>query len=160
MITLRLAFGDESRDVTLRPTKDGADAIVQGRTLQLDVRLLGGASYLFVHGDRCEAFHCVRDGDAVHLFWRGRAYELRLSKEGSPTVHRHVPGALEAPMPGKVTKLSVQVGQQVKKGEEILVVEAMKMENQVRAPKDGRVASLSAQVGDMVAPGMVLAEIE
>jgi biotin carboxyl carrier protein len=63
-------------------------------------------------------------------------------------------------MPGRVIKISVAVGQQVRKGDEILVIEAMKMENQMRASKDGRVLRLSAQVGDMVNPGVVLAEIE
>jgi biotin carboxyl carrier protein len=63
-------------------------------------------------------------------------------------------------MPGKVIKLSVREGQAVAKGDEILVVEAMKMENAIRAPRDGRVTRLAAKVGDMVSPGVVLVEIE
>jgi 3-methylcrotonyl-CoA carboxylase alpha subunit len=63
-------------------------------------------------------------------------------------------------MPGKVIKVSAAVGQRVAKGQEILVVEAMKMENAIRAPRDGTVRSLTARVGDMVGPGAVLAELE
>jgi biotin carboxyl carrier protein len=48
----------------------------------------------------------------------------------------------------------------VGKGDELLVVEAMKMENAVRAPRDGRVKSVTARVGDMVSPGVVLVELE
>ncbi|HET8645384.1 MAG TPA: biotin/lipoyl-containing protein, partial [Vicinamibacteria bacterium] len=45
-------------------------------------------------------------------------------------------------------------------GEELLVVEAMKMENALRAPRDGTVKSVAAKVGDMVSPGVVLVELE
>ena len=53
----------------------------------------------------------------------------------------------------------VQAGQRVTKGEELLVVEAMKMENALRAPRDGVVRAVHASVGEMVAPGRVLVEI-
>jgi 3-methylcrotonyl-CoA carboxylase alpha subunit len=63
-------------------------------------------------------------------------------------------------MPGKVIAVKVAPGDTVMKGDELLVVEAMKMENAVRAPREGRVKSVSAQVGDMVSPGVVLVELE
>ena len=46
------------------------------------------------------------------------------------------------------------------RGQELLVVEAMKMENAIRAPRDGRVKSVSAKVGDAVSPGTILVELE
>ncbi len=157
---MRLVSGDDAREIAVRPAKDGIEVVVAGRALRLDVSSSGEGSFLLLHDGRREAFHCVRDGDTLHLFWRGRAYELRLEREGARPAQRHAAGGLEAPMPGKVIKVSAAVGQQVRKGQEILVIEAMKMENQLRAPKDGRVLRLSAQVGDMVGPGVVLAEIE
>jgi 3-methylcrotonyl-CoA carboxylase alpha subunit len=63
-------------------------------------------------------------------------------------------------MPGKVSKVSVSEGDLVVKGQEILVVEAMKMENAIRAPRDGRVGKIAAQVGDMVSPGVTLVELQ
>jgi 3-methylcrotonyl-CoA carboxylase alpha subunit len=63
-------------------------------------------------------------------------------------------------MPGRVIAVKVAPGDTVMKGDELLVVEAMKMENAVRAPREGRVKSVSAQVGDMVSPGVVLVELE
>lgn len=105
-------------------------------------------------------FCCVRDGDAVHLSWEGRVYRLTDEGEGRRAAERHATGALEAPMPGRVIKLSVEAGQEVEKGQEVLVVEAMKMENALRAPGAGRVSAIHAAVGDMVAPGRVLVEIE
>jgi biotin carboxyl carrier protein len=124
------------------------------------VRGLTPATFLFEDETRRVVFHCVRAGDVVFVHWDGRAYEIRDERESARAAQRAATGSLEAPMPGKVIKLSATVGQPVKKGQEILVVEAMKMENQIRAPKDGRVTRLAAKVGDMVGPGMVLAEIE
>ena len=144
---MRLVCGDQTIDVDVR---DGEG----------EVEPLGPGVFVFRQGDRRETFHCVRDGDTVHLFWRGRAYLLEEETERSRTSHRHVGGGLEAPMPGKVIAVKVAPGGTVMKGDELLVVEAMKMENAVRAPREGRVKSVSAQVGDMVSPGVVLVELE
>jgi pyruvate carboxylase subunit B len=62
-------------------------------------------------------------------------------------------------MPGRVSAVKVAVGQQVRKGEELLVVEAMKMENALRAPRDGVVRAVHVSTGDMVSPGRPLVEI-
>jgi 3-methylcrotonyl-CoA carboxylase alpha subunit len=63
-------------------------------------------------------------------------------------------------MPGRVIAVRAAVGDRVAKGEEILVVESMKMENAIRAPREGTVKAIAAAVGDMVAPGVVLVELE
>lgn len=64
-----------------------------------------------------------------------------------------------APMPGKVLSISVNPGQAVKKGDTILVFEAMKMENSVVAPEDGTVASIAFGVGDSFDAGAVIASL-
>lgn len=64
-----------------------------------------------------------------------------------------------APMPGKVLSISATPGQAVKKGETILVFEAMKMENTVVAPEDGTVANISVAVGDSFEAGAALASL-
>ncbi|WP_302625409.1 biotin/lipoyl-containing protein [uncultured Eubacterium sp.] len=64
-----------------------------------------------------------------------------------------------APMPGKVLSISANPGQAVKKGDTILVFEAMKMENSVVAPEDGTVASIAFGVGDSFDAGAVIASL-
>ena len=66
---------------------------------------------------------------------------------------------VEAPVAGKVFKLESSVGSAVKKGETILILEAMKMENPIVAPEDGTVASIDVAVGDSVESGAVLATL-
>lgn len=63
---------------------------------------------------------------------------------------------IASPMQGKILKTPVSVGQAVKKGDVLIVLEAMKMENEIQAEKDGTVASVDVSVGDSVETGQVL----
>ncbi|MFW5630196.1 MAG: biotin/lipoyl-containing protein [Acetivibrio ethanolgignens] len=66
---------------------------------------------------------------------------------------------VNAPMPGKILDVKAPVGTAVKKGQVILILEAMKMENEVVAPEDGTVATINVSVGDSVEAGVVLATL-
>ena len=65
--------------------------------------------------------------------------------------------AITAPMPGKILGVKASAGQAVKKGQVILVLEAMKMENEIVAPQDGTIATINVAAGDSVEPGATLA---
>ena len=66
---------------------------------------------------------------------------------------------IEAPMPGKILGIKANVGDAVKKGQVIMVLEAMKMENEIVAPEDGTVASINVAVNAAVEAGDVLATL-
>jgi acetyl/propionyl-CoA carboxylase alpha subunit len=68
-------------------------------------------------------------------------------------------GAIRAPMPGKVTQLSVKAGDAVKKGQALLTLEAMKMEHALAAPFDGAVDEVSAELGAQVSEGTALVRL-
>jgi len=68
--------------------------------------------------------------------------------------------AIEAPMPGNIWKLVAKEGQQVKAGEVILILEAMKMENEIVAPRDGKLVKILVNEGNSVNTGDKLAIIE
>ena len=76
----------------------------------------------------------------------------RPSKSGIPT--------LNAPMPGVLTQLRVEEGDQVKAGEEIGVIEAMKMENSLRSPRDGRILSIAVSQGDNLETNQLILRYE
>ena len=67
---------------------------------------------------------------------------------------------LLSPMPGLLVKLAVALGDQVKAGEELAVVEAMKMENEIQAPKNGTIMAIHVAKGDSVSPNETLLEIQ
>jgi 3-methylcrotonyl-CoA carboxylase alpha subunit len=156
---MRLRCGDELFEVQLKEAKGEWEAVVNGEPLRLSLRPLAEGRWLVQHGGLPATLHFARDGATLHLFWDGVAYRLVEAREGARPAARHDGGTLEAPMPGRVSAVKVAVGQQVTKGEELLVVEAMKMENALRAPRDGVVRAVHVSTGDMVAPGRALVEI-
>lgn len=66
---------------------------------------------------------------------------------------------LKCPMPGTIISVNVSVGQQVKLGDVVVVLEAMKMENEIKAPKDGTITSVNVNKGDAVESGTLLVTI-
>jgi len=103
----------------------------------------------------------AREGDRVFTQIAGRSYAFTVVARSTPEAEGSLgAGALEAPMPGRVSRVEVSVGDAVTRGQELVVVEAMKMENAVVAPWNGVVKSLNATVGDMVAPGAPLVVVE
>jgi 3-methylcrotonyl-CoA carboxylase alpha subunit len=161
----RLSFGDEysatldaksyAIDLAYRPhgwvlELDGAAhplALVSRRGGEYAIRLDGAA----LHGT------VRRDGELLHVFTGGQHYTLHYA---DPMAHagevEAAGGRLTAPMPGKVVAVIAKDGQTVKKGEPLVIMEAMKMEHTIAAPSDGLVEEILYQVGDQVADGAPL----
>ncbi|MES1262163.1 MAG: acetyl-CoA carboxylase biotin carboxyl carrier protein subunit [Acidobacteriota bacterium] len=72
----------------------------------------------------------------------------------------HGPVSIQAPMPGKIVRVLVAAGDEVTAGQGIVVIEAMKMQNELKSPRAGRVTTLRAKENDSVNAGAVLALIE
>ena len=157
---MRLVCGDETIEVELRSARDGFEAVVGGKTLRFS---LGP-----VKDGRCDVrregepvpLHFARDGRVLHLFWDGVVYRIEEQRDGARASVRHDAGALEAPMPGRVSAVKVAVGQRVARGDELLVVEAMKMELAVTAPAVGVVSAVLVEAGELVARGQALVELD
>jgi biotin carboxyl carrier protein len=118
--------------------------LVDGRSYEARVEQAEGGVAVFIDGYRFEIE--VRD-------------PRRRSRQ---TARRELAGSLNvvAPMPGKIVRLLVAAGDTVTAGQGLLVVEAMKMQNEVKAPKAGRVVSVAAREGATAAAGDILAIIE
>lgn len=69
-------------------------------------------------------------------------------------------GVVTAPMPGTIIEIKKQEGAEVRRGEIILILEAMKMENEIAAPSDGTLIKVTHSVGDTVAGGEILFEVK
>ncbi len=85
---------------------------------------------------------------------------LRATVQARPKADVGEPGQVGAPIPGAISSVAVEVGQQVKKGERLLVLEAMKMQSTVYAPMDGKVTKKLLNVGDKVDAKDLLLAIE
>lgn len=146
-----------------------AFAKVDARPYEIEIRELGDGQYLLVDGSkiyRCRV-EAKQDGrNSVVVVVRGRSYEINIIDpkrlRSSQTTESHSHGAAEivSPMPGKIVRLLVDVGAEVAVGTGIIVVEAMKMQNEMKSPKAGVVVSINAETGATVNAGDVLAVIE
>jgi biotin carboxyl carrier protein len=144
---------------------------LQGRSFSL---ILGAASFVVEHIVN-EEFVDVKSTDTDGLLGmtevvsiKGREYDVLVDDDRSLLMKKFVSrphmgsGAhvVHAPMPGLISRLEVQEGEEVAKGQGLLVLEAMKMENEIRAHEKGRVKGIHVQIGMAVEKNQRLVTIE
>jgi propionyl-CoA carboxylase alpha chain len=112
---------------------------------------LGDADYRFALG---------RYGDTRHLDSDLGSVRLETIPRFATTEAVEAPGSLHSPMPGKVIRVEVATGDEVRAGQVLVVLEAMKMEHTLRAPHDGTVGEVDCRAGDQVEAGAVLVVVE
>jgi biotin carboxyl carrier protein len=138
---------------------DGAAFAVDARELEAGV-----LSLLWTDAEgRTRSFRCVPEEDAVVVDGERFAYTIhdpRSLRAGGAGASVSGPKPLKAPMPGRVVRVLVAEGDAVEAGQGCLVIEAMKMQNELKAPKAGVVRKLAAGVGETVAAGTVLLVVD
>ncbi len=127
----------------------------------LTVTRIGAGVYRVDHDGRVETVYVAGPPDDRWAFWKGEAFRSRGDR---PAARRAVRGdarqSLTAPMPATVLKVLVQPGTLVKKGDAVIILEAMKMELPLRAPADATVAAVNCREGELVQPEVVLVELK
>jgi biotin carboxyl carrier protein len=145
-------------DVTYKIVVDGNSILVNGQPFVVgfedDRVIVDGEPYdVLLEGDRV-----MLDGIAHNLVVEGLEEERAGPKVRADAVAGE--GAVTAIMPGKIIRVLVAEGDEVAEGDVVCILEAMKMENELKAPKSGTVKALHAGLGQDVELGAVLAEIE
>ncbi|WP_022822108.1 acetyl-CoA carboxylase biotin carboxyl carrier protein subunit [Hymenobacter norwichensis] len=102
-----------------------------------------------------KTFRVKLNGQLVELQVKDR-FDLLLSKLGMSAIGVSKVNELKAPMPGLIVAVRVEPGQTVQKGDALLVLEAMKMENILKAPADGTIGVIKVELRDNVTKGQVL----
>jgi len=147
----------------LRDVPGGAWRIVAGaREMAAAVRKAGGEVVLLEEPEGAvRRILAWVDGEGVEVDVDGERLALRLAASHEPvgeeSAHERL---ITAPLPGRVVAVPVAPGQQVARGETVVVIEAMKMEQRLTAPHDGTVAAVHVRAGEQVQEGAVLVELE
>jgi len=167
---LKATLSEVQHDVSLSVTSAVVSADVDGRHYELELRSRGRGEYLLFHGNEVHSVRVEQSGPgssgSFEVIVRGRAYEVqiedpkRLRSGQSSGAHHTGAAEIVSPMPGKIVRVLVKAGETVEAGAGVIVVEAMKMQNEMKAPKAGVVASINAVEGATVNAGDVLAVIE
>ncbi len=146
----RFRFGDgPEREAQLEEVEPGVFSV-----------LLDGRSYE-VRAGRREDY----GEDCAWIALRGRRFSVaiidpRRWTQSSASAHGHDRETILASMPGKIVRILVQPGETVSAGQGVIVVEAMKMQNEMKARRAGSVAAVPVREGETVAAGAILAIIE
>jgi biotin carboxyl carrier protein len=162
------------------------DVTIDGKNYRLELIHTDGTWDCRLDGRPIEIDAVLTRPDVLSVISGGKAYEIRRERNGSDThlwvgIARHAvsirdprslhgrsegagdekgPRKLLAPMPGRIVRLLVEVNSEVEVGQGIVVVEAMKMQNEIKSPKKGVVKKLAATPGANVNAGDVLAIVE
>ena len=163
-------------------------AVVGGEETSIDITSRGGGDYTVTIGDRkleVNAVHLTTHAVSLMAGTRSARCDIEPGKDGKLSVlvgenawpmelldERKLrlrqaggkfslegPQRIDAPMPGKIVRVMVKVGDEVAEGQGLIVVEAMKMENELKSPKAGKVTELHAVEGAAVESGAKLAVI-
>jgi biotin carboxyl carrier protein len=168
-VKLKVSNGEREEDLLLKLEEGRVLAEIGNRVYSLDVRETEPDGYLFflntnVH--ECRVSERAGAKDTFDVSVHGRSYEVtivdpkRLRSGQNSDRHHHGVAEILAPMPGKVVRVHMEAGASVEKGAGVVVVEAMKMQNELKSPRDGVVVSINVKPGDTVNAGDVLAVIE
>jgi acetyl/propionyl-CoA carboxylase alpha subunit len=146
----------------------GFEVSVDGRRQVVDLSCLDAAlaSLRFVADGRGSSITFQRGPDRRWRIGVGeREFDLEVltplqALDAAAAAERHGPSRVEAPIPGKVVAVDVAPGDEVEAGQALVVLEAMKMQNQLTAERGGRVTAVHVAPGATVETGALLVELE
>jgi biotin carboxyl carrier protein len=165
---LQAEVGNDRVEVEIQREGRKVVASVDGREYELDVSEPESNTYLFKQGDRIfEAMVSFADDRAsFNISARNRPFEVRiidkkrLRSSASESAAAEGIAEIRSAMPGKIVRVLAGIGENVEKGQGIIVVEAMKMQNELKSPKAGVVKELRVNIDSTVSAGDILLTIE
>ncbi len=155
----------ENHKIALDLAGDKATATVDGRRIELHVCRTSPSSFSLTAGDKSYTAHTARDGGRILVSVSGDTYCLEERQDSDASIRPHAgageaDGTIKAPMPGLVIKVDVSEGVEVHPGAVVAVVEAMKMEHELRAAFPAVVTKVHVKPGQQVDALQPLLELQ
>jgi biotin carboxyl carrier protein len=162
-------IGDDNHEIEFRSEGGVVEAMIDGEPFDAEISRPEPNVYLIKREGRIfEAFvhPGSRPDQPATISINGRDYQImlidpkRLRAAGSLADQTDGLAEIRTAMPGKVVRILLEIGSEVEKGDGVLIVEAMKMQNELKSPKSGNVREIRVGEGDTVSAGDILATIE
>jgi biotin carboxyl carrier protein len=169
MMKLTAEISGEKLELEVKQEGTRVEASIDGRRYEVEARSTRPGVYTLLSGGRvyeCRVGEAGAGQEAVEVTVGSSAYAVNLIDpkrlRGGQSAGALLDGTAQivAPMPGKVVRVLAEAGQEVEAGAGLVIVEAMKMQNEMKSPKAGRVASINVETGATVNAGDVLAVVE
>ena len=166
---LKAQIEDREQELSIKIVDGRVAAEIGGRVYDLEIRQPAPDSYLLFLGAsvyECRVNARATSKEVFDVDIRGRSYAVtivdpkRLRSGQNSDRHHSGVAEIRAQMPGKVVRVQIEAGATVEKGTGLVVVEAMKMQNEMKSPREGVVVSINVKAGDTVNAGDVLAVVE
>ena len=167
-VKLKVVSNGQDQNLSIDQVDGRLHVDIDGRTYEIEVHNSDESSYLLLHNNQvfdCRVMRQTRSHDRFEVSLKGHRHSVaiidprRLRSDENSDRHHDGLTEISSQMPGKVVRVLVEVGTKVEKGDGIVVVEAMKMQNEMKSPRDGVVVSLSVTAGDTVNAGEILAAV-
>jgi len=164
-MTYEIAIDGKNYRLDLNQVEDRWSCQLEGREIEVDAVLARPDVLSLRIGNKAYEVKCERVAGDVHIWVGSRRFSAEVRDPRSlrsrvRAVDEHGPKKLTAPMPGKVVRILLSQGAEVEAGTGVLVVEAMKMQNEVKSPKKGIIQKILVSEGTAVNSGDVLAIVE
>ena len=142
-------------EVEITQNVDGYLIIIQNRSFLITNWQKKNHLFTVCYKDQLLEAIIIYQLGALYIFYSAKHFTISQHDPKIPTINYEIAteGQFIAPMPGKVVEIFVKANQKVKKGDQLLILEAMKMEHTIRAPIDGVVKSILCQIGSLVGEG-------
>jgi biotin carboxyl carrier protein len=164
--TFEVLIGDKRQTITVHRSESHAQVLLRGQLLEVDVAEIAQNTFSLILQGQSYDVTVDKTEDSFRVLVNGFFFEISLidpkkfQKYSSGLFDTTEPLAVIAPMPGKVVKLLVSEGDAVKEGQGVAVVEAMKMQNELKAPKTGRVEKINVAENQTVNAGDSLVVVQ
>jgi pyruvate carboxylase subunit B len=157
----------EGREYSVAINTDGM-ITVEGCEEEINVQPLGGDAYSVLLGNHLTPITARRIGDGYHVLLKNNQVEVNVETErdrlvkkyATSSVATHQRHEIRAPMPALVVRVEVKVSDEVKVGQGLVILEAMKMENEIKSHQSGRVKEIYVAKGKPVEKGELLLLLE
>lgn len=161
-------IGEHSYRLSVEETGEGLEVALEGEDLHVDMAPVAPEIYSLLVDGRSYEVQVRGQEDGYQVFFGSRHYSVSVENERARMIRELSAGArdherpreIRAAMPGLVVKVEVREGDRVKPGDGLVVVEAMKMENEIRAQREGTVKQVFAAQGKTVDQGQTLLILE
>ena len=163
---MNFKIGNQEKTVTIEKDGDGYHARIEDVEFDVQWIQLEDNSFVLFMNNTLHPVYVAQENSTQYVHVGGEQYTIEpvvsLKKSQGPGMDEGLGGEedkIAAPMPGKIIKILVAEGEQVKKGHNAVILEAMKMETHVPSPQDAIIAKINCAVGDQVNLGDILIEL-
>ncbi len=138
--------------------------VIDGKEYNVRAHSLANGAFTYFVDNRSYVAYLTRGAGGTHLAIKGRSFLIESEEHngnhaGARGAGAHADGKVESPMPGNIIAIPVKVGEKVEINQAVVVIESMKMQNEITSPVNGEVTKINCSVGDQVNFGDVLVEI-